>query len=168
MAFWAPASGEAEWGLQATDLFLLQPHPAWPHHGRQRCPHELTEIRVLLSWRLVSCYSGRWQVTIDLFGWPRSRCSQHGQDSPVGLAQVSSHTGVSSSLVQAPQDLGPGTEGSHCICSYDQWSLLHIFSTWWSYCYRVRVSSLNRTQWFLLGSFCSFSRKEASRISLPL
>lgn len=42
-------------------------------------------------------------------------------------------------LLQAPQDLGPGTEDSDCVCSYDQWSLLHIFSTWWSYCHRVCI-----------------------------
>lgn len=47
---------------------------------------------------------------------------------------LSSHVHFSS--IQAPQDLGSGTEGSSCLCSYDQWSLLHILPSWWSYCHR--------------------------------
>lgn len=43
------------------------------------------------------------------------------------------------SPMQAPQDLGSGTEGSRCLCSYDQWSLLHILPTRWSYCHRVCI-----------------------------
>lgn len=43
---------------------------------------------------------------------------------------------------QTPQELGLGAENSSCICSYDQWSLMHIFSTWWSYWHRNKRWSL--------------------------
>ena len=38
------------------------------------------------------------------------------------------------SPTQAAQDLGSGTEGSGCLCSDDQWSLLHVLPTRWNYC----------------------------------
>lgn len=55
------------------------------------------------------------------------------------LASSSARMHVTSLPVQAPQDLGSGTEGSGCLCSYDQWSLLHILPTRWSYSHRVCI-----------------------------